>query len=58
MSPLENSTMPNFSQQRDGLQPAETFFDALLLDLADAIILVPSRALVNGASAPPFVVLR
>jgi len=50
--------MPNFSQQRDGLQPAETFFDALLLDLADAIILVPSRALVNGASAPPFVVLR
>ena len=55
---LDNSTMPNFPQQRDGLQPAETFFDALPLDLADAIALVPGRALVNGASASPFVVLR
>jgi hypothetical protein len=50
--------MPNFSQQRDGLPPAETFFDALPLDLADAITLVPSRAFVLGASASPFVVQR
>lgn len=55
---LENSTMPYFPQQRDCLQPAETFFDALPLDLADAIACMLGRALVNGASASPFVVLR
>ena len=34
---LENSTMPYFSQQRDRIQPTETFSDALPLDLAHAI---------------------
>src|SRR5450759_3173735 len=55
---LENSTMPYFPQQCDRFQPAETFFDALPLDLADAIACMLSRAIVNGASASPFVVLR
>ena len=50
--------MLNFPQQRDGLQPAKTFFDSLSLDLADAITLVPSRTPINGASASSFVVLR
>src|SRR5713101_786560 len=55
---LENSTMPDFPQQRNRLQPAETFFDAFPLDLADAITFVLSGALIDCASAPPLAVLR
>jgi hypothetical protein len=55
---LENPTMPNFTQQRDRLQPTETFFDPLALDLADAIALVPCRPFINRAAAPPSLVLR
>jgi hypothetical protein len=32
--------MPHLPQQRDRLQPAKTFFDALALPLADAVALV------------------
>ena len=55
---LENPAMPNLAQQRDRLQPAETFFDSLPLDLADAIAFVPRRPRINRAATAPPIVLR
>src|SRR6266849_3924568 len=52
-----NSAMPYFSQERDRLQPAETFFDSFPLPLADPVSRVPRRARINGASARPGVIL-
>src|SRR5215469_10757413 len=34
---LQGSAMTHFAQQRDGLQPAKTFFDALPFLLADGV---------------------
>jgi len=48
---FQRSAMPNFAQQRNGLQPAKTFFDALPLLLTDGIALLPRGAIVNGAAA-------
>src|SRR5258706_2914680 len=50
--------MPHFAQQRNGLQPAKTFFDALPLLLADGIAPLPRRAAINGAAASSPKVLR
>lgn len=50
---LENAAVPNLAQQRDRLQPAETFFDPLVLDLADAIAFVPRRPLIDRTAATP-----
>ena len=54
---LENPAMPHFPQQRDRLQPAETFFDALPLSLADGIARVARGARIDGAAASPPMVL-
>ncbi len=50
--------MPQFTQERNGLQPAEAFFDPLPLSLADGVPRMPCRAAINRASARPFVILR
>ena len=48
---LQRSAMAHFAHQRNGLQPAKTFFDALPLLLADGIAPVPRGAAINGAAA-------
>src|ERR1700723_658409 len=48
---FQRSAMPNFAQQRNGLQPAKTFFDALPLLLTEGIALVQRGAIINGAAA-------
>src|SRR5260370_91802 len=50
--------MPHFAQQRNGLQPAKTFFDALPLLLTDGIALVQRRPIINGAAASSSRILR
>ncbi len=55
---LEDSTMPNLPQQRNRLQPAETFFDPLPLFLADTLAHVPCRAAIERAATGPLVILR
>ena len=50
--------MPHFAHQRNGLQPAKTFFDAFPLFLADGIAPLPRRAAINGAAASSPKVLR
>src|SRR5260370_22493160 len=40
---FQRSAMPHFAQQRNGLQPAKTFFDALPLLLTDGIALVQKK---------------
>src|SRR5712692_3686045 len=55
---LENPTMPYLPQQRDRLQPPETFFDALPLLLAEPIPFMARRPPINRAPAPPLLVLR
>ena len=50
--------MPHFAQQRNGLQPAKTFFDALPLLLADGIARLSRGATINGAAASSPKVLR
>src|SRR5262252_4654917 len=53
-----NSAMPNLSQERNRLQPAEAFFDALPLSLADRVSRVPRGAAINRAAAGSSQVLR
>src|SRR5215469_10416125 len=53
-----NSAMPNFSQERNRLQPAEAFFDALPLSLAHCVARVPRGAAINRAAAGSSQVLR
>ena len=55
---LENPAMTHFPQQRDRLQPPETFFDALPLLLADGIARVTRGTRIDGAPASPPIVLR
>src|SRR6266567_2109678 len=50
--------MPHFAQQRNGLQPAKTFFDALPLLLTDGIARVSRRATIDGAAASSPKILR
>ena len=54
---LPYAPMAQLAQQRNGLQPAEAFFDALPFLLTDGVAWVPSRSCVNGASSRPLVVL-
>src|SRR5579864_4079964 len=54
---LGHSAMPHFPHQRNGLQPAEAFFDPLPLLLTEGIARMPGGASVNGAAAFPRVVL-
>jgi len=44
---LQRSAMPHFAQQRNGLQPTKTFFDALRLLLTDGIARVSCRATID-----------
>jgi hypothetical protein len=55
---FQRSAMPYFAHQRNGLQPAKTFFDALPLLLADDIAPLPRGAAINGAAASSPKVLR
>ena len=55
---LPNPAMTHFPQQRDRLQPPETFFDALPLLLADGIARVTRGTRIDGAPASPPIVLR
>src|SRR5271157_1892524 len=55
---LENPAMTHFPQQRDRLQPPETFFDALPLSLADGITGVSRGPRIDGAPASALIVLR
>src|SRR5712691_10671364 len=50
--------LAHFPQQRDRLQPSETFFDALPLLLADSIAGVARGTCVNGAPASAPIILR
>jgi hypothetical protein len=43
--------MPDLSHQRDGLQPAKTFFDPLPLLLAEGVTRVPRGAAINRATS-------
>ena len=52
-SHLEDSTVPDFPQQRDGLEPPEALFNALPLPLTDGISDVLRRASVNRAPTGP-----
>src|SRR5208282_5232248 len=56
---LKDPAMAHFPQQRDRLQPSETFFDALPLSLADFIAGVARSTCVNGATAcSPIILLH
>src|ERR1700730_395654 len=55
---LKDPAMAHFPQQRDLLQPSETFFDALPLLLADSIAGVARGTCVNGAPASAPIILR
>jgi len=44
---LQRSAMPHFAQQRNGLEPTKTFFDALRLLLTDGIARVSCRATID-----------
>jgi len=55
---LKDPAMAHFPQQRDRLQPPETFFDALPLLLADGIARVTRGTRIDGAPASPPIVLR
>src|ERR1700751_1030393 len=55
---FQRAAMPHFAQQRDGLQPAEAFFDTLPLLLADDIARVSRSAAVDGTAASSSLVLR
>src|SRR5437016_6918340 len=55
---LQGSAMTHFTQQRDGLQPAKTFFDALPFLLADGVARVSRGSTINGAAASASQVLR
>ena len=55
---LQRPAMPYFAQQRNRLQPAKTFFDALPLLLTDRVARVPRRATVDGAATSSPKVLR
>ena len=55
---FQRAAMPHFAQQRDGLQPAEAFFDTLPLPLADDIARVSRSAAVDGTAASSPKVLR
>ena len=55
---LAHSTMSYFPQQRDRLQPPETFLDPLPFLLADAVTGMPRRAPINRTAAAPTVILR
>ena len=50
--------MPHLPHQRDGLQPAETFFDPLPLLLADGLTRVPRGAAIDRAASASFQALR
>jgi len=52
------AAVPQFAQQRDGLQPAEAFFDALPLLLAEGIARLSRGAAVDGTAASSSGVLR
>ena len=55
---LKDPAMAHFPQQRDRLQPSETFFDALPLLLADSIAGVARGTCVDGAPASAPIILR
>src|SRR5882724_12512217 len=48
---FQRSAMPHLAQQRNGLQPAKAFFDALPLLLTAGIALAQRGAAINGATA-------
>lgn len=50
--------MPHLTQQRDGLQPAETFFDSFAFLLTNAIARMPRGPLINRTAARTTVILR
>src|SRR5258708_6014137 len=52
------AAVPQSAQQRDGLQPAEAFFDALPLLLAEGIARLSRGAAVDGTAASSSGVLR
>ncbi len=54
---LEDSTVPDFPQQGNGLEPTEALFDALPLPLTDGISRVLRRASINRTPAWPLKVL-
>ena len=47
---FQSSAMPHLAPQRNCLQPAETFFDALLFLLADDVARVPRGSRIDGAA--------
>src|SRR5579864_6742582 len=55
---FKDPAMAHFPQQRDRLQPSETFFNALPLSLADSIAGVARGTCVNGAPASAPIILR
>jgi hypothetical protein len=55
---LADSAMPQFTQQRNRLQPPETFLDALSLALTDGVARMPRSAFINRAPATSFMILR
>ena len=54
----KQTAVPCFAQHSNGLHPAEYFLDSFAFLLADFVTGVTSGALVNGASARAFGVLR
>jgi hypothetical protein len=46
---FENAPMAQLAQERDGLEPAEAFLNALALLLADFVTSVPSGTAIYGA---------
>src|ERR1700746_464795 len=54
---LEGVPVPTLPQQRDGLEPAEAFFNAFSLPLTDSISDVLGRTSINGTPPGPLQVL-
>jgi hypothetical protein len=55
---LQGSAMTHFAQQRDGLQPAKTFFDALPFLLTEGVASMSRGSTIDRAAASPSQVLR
>src|SRR5918996_1974670 len=53
-----HAAVPGLAQQADGLQPAKDFFHSFPLALTNLIARMACGALVDGAAAASFVVLR
>jgi hypothetical protein len=51
---LEDSTVPDFPQQCDGLEPTEALFNALPLPLTDGISGMLRCASINRTPSGPF----